>query len=134
MSIKTLLVPLDSNQDAAAALSAAFLMAKRFSAHVDALYVRSDPKTMLPYATIGLLPDMRRNIVESFTRSIDAAATAARKTFDEVRRRHKVAEADAPAAKGGASAAWCESVGRESSLVALRGRLADPRGLRLAFA
>lgn len=126
MSIKTILLPLREAKLSEAALRIALRTARRFDAHLEVLYVRPNPRDLLPYATLGLSASMAKSVTDAAERNASEQAEAAREAFMRVCERSRVPVVDRPAeAKGGASAAWHEETGRAAERTAVRGRLSD---------
>ena len=124
MAIKTILVPLSSGEISRSALEAAFVVARRFDAHMEVLHVRPDPRNMIPYVGEGMSGALIEEVMLAADREAgDRAASARAMVRDDVDR-HGIPAASAPAAPG-VSAWWREDAGREDEAVAKYGRLAD---------
>ncbi len=123
MTIKVVLTPLYGGASDATALAAALSVARRFSAHIDVMHVRADPRTMIPYIGEGMSGVLVEEMVASAERQAGERAARARKLFDGWRAREKLPLADKPGK--GPSCAWVELVGRADVSVTRRGRLAD---------
>ncbi|MEX2008786.1 MAG: universal stress protein [Dongiaceae bacterium] len=127
MAIKRILAPLDGGADDAAVLTCAAAAARRLDAHIDALHVRPDPAGALHYLTRGLsvTGGMKQSIVEAAQRAAGETAARARAAFDEFCVANAIPIVPSPPPPDGVSAAWHEEIGKESVVVATRGRLAD---------
>lgn len=125
MTIKKILVPLDGNQLNQAVLDTALAGARRFQAHLEVLYVRPDPREMLPYATLGMSDTMKQTVIEAAQRSGAEIAKHIRATFEQFCRDNKLALIDKPPASDKASASWREETGHPGEALIRRGRLSD---------
>ncbi len=124
--IKTILIPL-SGSDADAikpVLTIALAAARRFDAHMGALYTLPDPQEVLRHANVGLPTSTRKALIESAESSAAESATHLHRVFDAF-----CVEAGVPTDESapltGLSASWVEASGSVSDMVTHRGRLAD---------
>jgi nucleotide-binding universal stress UspA family protein len=125
MPVKAILLPLSEADAPGPVLETALSLAQRFEAHLDVLYVRRNPRNLLPYATLGLSKHMREAVLQAAEQNTAAQAEQARALFDKVCAQTAVPMVDRRDAQTGASASWREATGQEDSIVALRGRLSD---------
>jgi nucleotide-binding universal stress UspA family protein len=125
MTIKTILVCVSSAEASRATLQAACLLARNFDTHIEALHVRADPRSLVPYTGEGMDGSMIEEIMDVTEREGGQRAEAARQMFDELCREHSLNVADAPSAAPGPSISWREETGREDEVIAVRGRLYD---------
>lgn len=125
MSIKTILVPLCGADSDPTALSAALTVARAFEAHVDALFVKLDPRDAVPMLGEGMSGAMVDEIMRAAERESDGQLTEARRHFEEIVRRDQVDLREGPTTLGGVSARWREVVGRAEEVVPQDGRLSD---------
>lgn len=125
MTIKTILVCVSSAEASRSALQTACLLAQRFDAHIEALHVRADPRSLVPYTGEGMDGSMIEEIMEVTEREGGRRAESARQMFDEFCRERSLTVADTPSGAAGATISWREEVGREDEVVAVRGRLYD---------
>ncbi len=125
MAIKKILVPLRGNARNQVVLETALAAAQRFGAHLEALYVRADPRYVLPYATLAMSGSMKKSVLESARRSAAEQADKARTAFERFCAKHDVPIVKRPPAKTPVSASWREEVGKESDAVAQRGLFTD---------
>ena len=125
MSIRSILVPVSAAEASLPALEGAVRLAERFGAHVEALHVRADPKSLVPYAGEGMNGSMIEEIMDVTEREGSDRASRARAMFDRYVAEKGLKVVAAPGAVTGPTIAWREEVGREDEVVALRGRLAD---------
>jgi nucleotide-binding universal stress UspA family protein len=126
MPVKAILLPLSEADAPEAVLETALSLAQRFQAHLDVLYVRRNPRNLLPYATLGLSKHMREAVVQAAEQNALTLATQTRDLFKAVCGRAQVAVVESrDDGADRASAAWREATGQEDSILAVRGRLSD---------
>lgn len=125
MMIKKILVPLDGDALNQAVLETALAGARRFQAHLEVLYVRPNPREMLPYATLGMSASMKRSVIEAAERSATESAQQVQAAFEQFCRDHQVAIVDKPPAPDTATAAWREESGHAGEALIRHGRLSD---------
>ncbi len=124
MTIKVVLAPQYGVPGDESGLAAAMVVAKRFSAHVDVMHVRADPRTMIPYIGEGMSGALIEEMITSAEQQADERAAKVRKQFDLWREKAGLPLKEGPDGKG-PSCAWIESVGRPDTAIARRGRVAD---------
>jgi hypothetical protein len=131
MSYRSILVPLAQPDHAASALTAAFLVARRFAGHVCALHVLpdlADPATHALMATRMTL----EAATSDFRKFKASAGRELQRQAAELKRKFEAAAAcvGAPLQGGddaiaGLAGSWREATGFESELVARQGRIFD---------
>ena len=116
--MKTILLPFRNDAHGDAPLVTAGLLATRFDAHIEGLYVHEPAQTMvadmMPVAVVTRAEDQR-------SEDIDAAA----RTFREKLAAGGAVERALTAGGSGASMSWRDAQGVESALVGEYGRLFD---------
>ncbi len=125
MLIKTLLMPIRDSDTSAELMETGLMLAKRFNAHLDLLYVHADPKEMLPYATLGLSAKMRESVLESARQAGEEQGNRLKATLDKLCARLKVPRHERGEVIGKPSAGWLEERGLRNQLIGRLGRLAD---------
>lgn len=123
MAIKVILIPLFGVATDEVALSTALAVGRKFSAHMDVMHVRADPRTMIPYIGEGMSGALIEEMIASAEQQANERAQRVHKTFEKWR-----SGADIPmgnSAADGPNCAWTEEVGRADTCVARRGRVAD---------
>ncbi len=125
MSIKTILVPLNGGGSDPVALSSAFAVARLFEAHVDALFVKLDPRDSVPMLGEGMSGAMVDEIMRATETEASGQFNTARRSFTEAVQREQVTVCEGPPALDGVSVRWREAVGRIEEVVAQEGRLSD---------
>ena len=123
MAIKVILTPLFGVPSDEAALATAVAVARKFSAHIDVMHIRADPRTMIPYIGEGMSGALIEEMIASAEQQADERAKRVRQTFDDWRTRTGLAMGDSAA--DGPNCAWMEDTGRPDACVARRGRVAD---------
>ncbi|WP_448205514.1 universal stress protein [Azospirillum sp. sgz302134] len=125
MSLKTILVPMAGTDSDPVALNAALQVARGFDAHVDALFVKLDPRDAVPMLGEGMSGAMVEEIMRAAEGEANSHLQVARRTFESVVQDAQVELRDAPSGIEGPSARWREVVGRVEDVVPVEGRLAD---------
>lgn len=125
MSLKTMLVPLCGTDSDTAALNAALMVARDFDAHVDALFVKLDPRDAVPMLGEGMSGAMVDEIMRAAEGESNTHLLAARRHFDSAVQAAGAELRDVPTAIEAPSARWREVVGRSEEVVPVEGRLAD---------
>lgn len=125
MALKTILVPLAGTDGDTVALNAALKVARDFDAHVDALFVKLDPRDAVPMLGEGMSGAMVEEIMRAAEGESNVHLAAARRHFEAAARAAQVELRDAPSAVEGPSARWREVVGRIEEVVPQEGRLSD---------
>ncbi len=129
MAIKTILVPIDGDENVKHALESAFTFAQTFEAHVEVLHVCMDPKTAVPLLGEGMSGAMIEEMISLSERENKQRSGAAKKVFDDVCQAYSVSPSDAkPNPKIGGNeftCCWVEETGREEEAIARHGRLND---------
>ena len=126
-AFKTILAPMADALTGAVPLETSMRLAARYSGHVIALHVRSDPVTVVPLMIgesmggAGALVDELISVAKS---QGNLQAKEARSAFDNACARHGAAILTSPQTSG-LSAEWIDLVGREDEVTAIRGRLSD---------
>lgn len=125
MTIRTILAPVRGDGKGIGVLDHAVAVARRFGAHVLVVHARPRPEDMLPFG-IPVTGAMKRTILESAATLAAQEEARVRNLFEEYCRDTGIPIVDqGPAPKGSVSASWHEDIGRQASVVAMRGRLVD---------
>ncbi|MBT5374282.1 MAG: universal stress protein [Rhodospirillaceae bacterium] len=123
MVIKVILALLGGTESDERALRTAFGLAQLYEAHVEALHVRIDPRTAMPYMGEGMSGAAIQEILESAEKDEESLSGKLQKLFASLCTEGEIPLSDTPS--NGVSAAWVEEIGREDEIVSRRGRLAD---------
>lgn len=118
MAFKRILAVVTGEACDAAALAAAFALARPAAGHVDALHVRPDPRDAVPMLGEGVSGGLVEQIMSVSAEAASRRAAAARETFARAR--------DAAGLPpDGPGAAFLDRVGRAAEIVTAEARLAD---------
>lgn len=118
MTIRVLLTPLFHSAEDGPALDMAFVLAKRFGGHVDALLVQPDPADAIPLVGEGVSADTIRRLMESASIAIDQQSQATRTVFGDACSRAAIALAErADEASDQPSAAFRQATGEVDDVV-----------------
>ncbi|MEQ8392844.1 MAG: universal stress protein [Thalassospira sp.] len=125
MAIRTILAPVAGTAIDQRVLHTAFRMAKRFDAHLEALFVAAEPQDAIPIVGEG----MSGLIIEEMIRAAETE-TAKRETNGKASYKAALEAAgievsEASSTENKATCAWRKDNGREDETVARRGRLFD---------
>jgi nucleotide-binding universal stress UspA family protein len=125
-SLRVVLVPLFGSGVDAECLDAGLTVAGHFGAHVDALFVRIDPRDAIPVIGEGISPAIIDQLTQAAAAEMDRQSAAARAAFEAACGRAGVALAtDAQGAEGKASAGWMDLTGRRDDLIPRQARVSD---------
>ncbi|MFQ5994816.1 MAG: universal stress protein [Acidiferrobacterales bacterium] len=125
MTIKKILVPLDGGQRFQSLLETSLAAARRFSAHIEVLYVRPNPRHAVPYATLGMSGRMKKSVVEAARQQAADQSAKARARFERFFAKHSVPIAKRPSRGAIVSASWCEETGSIAEALAGRALYCD---------
>ncbi|MGQ9371389.1 universal stress protein [Azospirillum sp. A39] len=125
VSLKSILVPLAGADTDPVALSMAMTVAKSFDAHVEALFVKLDPRDAVPMLGEGMSGAMVDEIMRAAEGEANTHLANARRAFDAAVQAAGIDLRDVPAEPPAPSARWREVVGRAEEEVPREGRLAD---------
>lgn len=125
MSLKTILVPMAGAEGDTVALKAALMVAHDFDAHVEALFVKLDPRDAVPMLGEGMSGAMVEEIMRAAEGEASEHLAAARRHFEAVVADSGTELRDAPASEETPSARWREVMGRVEDMLPLEGRLSD---------
>jgi nucleotide-binding universal stress UspA family protein len=123
MAIKVILTPLFGVPSDEAALATALVVAQKFSAHLDIMHIRADPRTMIPYIGEGMSGALIEEMIASAEQQAEERAQKVRQTFDDWCAKNGLSIGDSAAF--GPNCSWLENTGRPDACVARRGRVAD---------
>lgn len=128
--IKHILVPVSGLPTDPALLEQVIGLARPFSAHVEALHIRRDPRDDLPLYGEGISAEILQEVVDEAERNARKTAAAARQIFDEAVAGASLVVTDRPAADGsgernGVTASWREATGPTARTLAAWARFAD---------
>lgn len=125
MAIRTILAPVAGTAIDQRVMGMAFKMAKRFDAHLEALFVAAEPQDAIPIVgegMSGLIIEEMIRAAESETEKREVSGKASYKAAFEA---SGIDASDTPMPVAKPSCAWRKDNGREDETVARRGRLFD---------
>lgn len=125
MAIKTIMVPVGGSAGGEAALAVAADLAKRFGAHIEALYALRNPTDIASFAAEGVPASTLKSIIDSARKNVQAEAVDWKQRFTDFCKANAIPLADKPGRKAAASASWRQEKGGEIAVIGERGRLAD---------
>jgi nucleotide-binding universal stress UspA family protein len=125
MAFKKLLVPLSGDGNDDVVLETSIAAARRFGAHVEALFVRPDPRETLPFLISAIPANVKEMVVDAADKSSHERADIAHRTFEQWCKNHDIPLVDAPAKMDKPSASWFEDKGSISDAIVRRGRVSD---------
>lgn len=125
MSVRNILVPVRGDGKGEGLLDHGVALARRFNAHIDVLHCRPRPEDMLPFG-VFVPTAVREQITSSAANLADEEEKRLVSFFRKYckRRELKISESR-PWPKDEVSIAWREMMGRQTTIVAVQGRLAD---------
>ncbi|MFQ5775397.1 MAG: universal stress protein [Kiloniellaceae bacterium] len=127
MSLATILAVIDGAPGSEAAMGAALQLGRRFSAHVDLLYVEIDVTNAAPVIGEGMSGAAVEQVMQSLRVEAQTRLAEARRLYERhcVGAKLPLAEPDAAPQPGKFAVSFRHVVGREAAEVLRRGRLSD---------
>lgn len=123
-NFQSVLMPIGLGGDAKLRITGALAVAKRFSAHLQVLFTYVSPRQSIPEDIFGMSKEAMRGLAETADRHAEAAGADLQALFVELCQNQGVPVGDRPPPRG-PSAAWRQSTGLRSQLIAIHGRLVD---------
>src|SRR5262245_3025308 len=110
--VKAILVPATGSNKDTAVFASAWVMARKFAAHVDFLHVRVDAAaTAATMASDGGAAVMIGGLVERIEEDAERRETNAKELFQSFCDREQLKIADAPSGEPGPTAQWLQQTG-----------------------
>jgi nucleotide-binding universal stress UspA family protein len=125
MKIKTILVPMNAVQSDRGTLDLALSVARRSGAHIEALFVRQDPRDAMSVAGLGAEGIAVGRIMDDIEREGVAATDRAFKAFESWCAKNDLSEIKVPALSDKPTAEWRSDMGAPDAVIASQGGLAD---------
>lgn len=122
---KAILLPIRESEVAESLIEAAIGIATRQGAHLNALYVHPHPRTLTPYATLGLTRSMREALETAATAASREQAARLHELFSQRCDAGGLALRSREASPGEAGADFVERQGVRSDIIARHGHLSD---------
>ncbi len=123
--IKHILVPASGLGFDANLLADAFKLASPFSAHVDVLHLRWEPRWDLPFYGEGFSLEMLDSMIREAERSAQEASLAARRIFEQATTAASVPVIASCGEDGRVTAEWREIAGPAARVIGAEARTAD---------
>lgn len=125
MTIRVVFAPLTGRKADETVFATAAAVAKRFSAHVDTTFLRTDPRDAIPYLGEGISGALVDEFIQRAEQENVTLSHKARAAFDAWRGREAITLADAPSGSATATCSWREIIGNADQNTEACGRLAD---------
>ena len=125
MSIKTILVPIRGDGKGEGVLDHACALASRFGSHIEAIHARARPEEYLPFGTL-ISAGMKETILQSARANAEEEEKHFQTLFKNYCTSNNLLILDTPPSPGNrVTASWREETGKQATVIAIRGRLAD---------
>lgn len=125
MTIKTIVLPIRESDVADSLMETAISMAIRNNAHLDVLYVQSDPEHLVPFASLGVSTSMRQSIIESASASATQQGKDLTQRFQSICQRLEMNQSPRGVDPEHPSADFLTRQGARNEMIGTYGRLAD---------
>lgn len=122
--MKILLAQMSGGTGDAPILDASLALARHLDAHVRALFLAPDPRSMIPFMGENVPGSLVEEIYRRAEMDVESARTAAQARFDAWQQTGKIRSSSQPGAAG-PSAEWTEEVGDDRESISRAGRMAD---------
>lgn len=124
MTIKSILVPLDSSEKSLNVLDTALIVANRFDAKIKAVHVMPSKEDALPFELDYISAKLKKSVInEAAKKAVDEARVVQNK-FESFCAKHKIKVGES-FADGGVGAVWCEEFGDTLEVLIKHGMLCD---------
>jgi len=125
MGIKTILVPIDGGKGSFAALDRAFVVAKRFGAHIQALHVMQRVSDAASYGFYNVPAKLRKNVESEAEKAALEKAAELQEQFEDFCSQYDLPISEQPSEEAGATAAWHQEFGHVAEILVRHGRVSD---------
>jgi nucleotide-binding universal stress UspA family protein len=125
MGIKNILVPIDGSKGSFAALSRAFIIAKRFGSHITALHVMTYGSEIAGAGTYNLPAKLRKSVETEGEKIALKKAAELRENFEEHCLDNDIPISTRPVKQGGPTASWHQEPGSVDDVLVHYGRVCD---------
>ena len=125
MSMRVIFAPLTGRKSDEAVFATSGATAKRFKAHVDAVFLRTDPREAIPYLGEGMSGALVEEFIQRAEEENVSQSHKARAAFDAWRGRDSITLAESPTGADTATCSWREITGSADRNIEACGRLAD---------
>lgn len=125
MAIRTILAPVAGTAIDQRVMETAFRMAKRFNAHLEALFVAAEPQDAIPIVGEGMSGLIIEEMIRAAESETEKREVSGKASFTAAVAAAGIETSDAPTEEAKPTCAWRKDSGREDETVARRGRLFD---------
>ncbi|WP_430474942.1 universal stress protein [Thalassospira lucentensis] len=125
MAIRTILAPVAGTAIDQRVLHTAFRMAKRFDAHLEALFVAAEPQDAIPIVGEGMSGLIIEEMIRAAETETQKRETNGKASYKAALEAAGIEVSEASSTENKATCAWRKDNGREDETVARRGRLFD---------
>jgi len=125
MGIKTILVPIDGSKGSFAALSRAFVVARRFGSHITALHVMTHGSDITAAGAYNLPAKLRKSVESKADEQALKKAAELQEFFEEHCNDNDIPISEQPLKQGGVTAAWHHEFGSVDDVLVHYGRVSD---------
>ncbi len=125
MGIKTILVPIDGSKGSFAALSRAFVVARRFESHIKGLHVMTRGSDVATAGTYNLPAKLRKNVEAEAEKGAMKKAAELQEFFEGHCLDNDIPISSRPVKQGGATAVWHQEFGSVDEVLIHHGRVSD---------
>ncbi|RCK44591.1 universal stress protein [Thalassospira profundimaris] len=125
MAIRTILAPVAGTAIDERVMETAFRMAKRFDAHLEALFVAAEPQDAIPIVGEGMSGLIIEEMIRAAENETEKREISGKASFEAAVKASGVEATDVPSSDAKPTCAWRKDSGREDETVARRGRLFD---------
>jgi nucleotide-binding universal stress UspA family protein len=125
MSVRKFFLPLSGPVSSEVALHTALLLTKRFNAHLEVLYIRTDTRDIAPLASEGMSGAMIEQMITAAEKDGSSRTRMLQQLFFAVTEMHAVSTAEPVFGTLTPSASFTSVAGREDEIIAFNARLSD---------
>jgi len=125
MGIKSILVPIDGSKGSFAALSRAFIVARRFESHIKALHIMTHGADIAAAGTYNLPAKLRKTVVGQADKLALEKAAELQEFFEGHCLDNDIPISNKPVKQGGVTAAWHQESGSVDEVLIHHGRVSD---------
>lgn len=125
MALRVITARLNGSPSDGAVLNGALSLSKAFGGHIDALFVRPDPRLAVAAIDEGVYPGFYEEMVSAMERQWTDVANKALKNFENWRTTNAVCALTEPDGTNGPSAEWRDAIGAEMETIGRKGRISD---------
>jgi nucleotide-binding universal stress UspA family protein len=125
MSVRKFLLPLSNPTSSEVALHTALLLTKKWNAHLQVLYIRTDTRDIAPLASEGMSGAMIQDMITSAENDSRSRTLHLQQLFAATTEEHGIRTGDPEFGTHSPSASFAGIAGRDEEIIAHHARLAD---------